>query len=81
MFESLVYPKRGLPFDVNDYPEPTRTLLQEKMRTVEDLVRDLPRSFRIFCTFAAGQPRGLLRQMGQRRKAAALGVQQSQLQL
>ena len=67
MFESLVYPKRAMPFDVNDYPEPTRSLLKEKLRTVEDLVRDLPRSFRIFCTFAAGQPRGLLRQLGERR--------------
>ncbi len=66
MFDSQIYARRGLPFDVNDYPEPTRTLLKEKLRTVEDIVRDLPRSFRIFCTFAAGQPRGLMRQMGER---------------
>lgn len=61
-----VYARRGLPFSPDDYPEPTRSLLRDKLLGVDELVARLPRRLRFYTTFAMSQARGLLRHLHER---------------
>ncbi|HEY3358127.1 MAG TPA: hypothetical protein VGQ83_33070, partial [Polyangia bacterium] len=63
---NAIYPKRGLPFHVSDYPKKVQALLHQKLAPVDAIVQGLPRRFRFYSTFAMSQARGLLRAMAQR---------------
>ncbi|MBN2056148.1 acetyl-CoA hydrolase/transferase family protein [bacterium] len=59
--------KRGQPFDIEKYPPPVRDLIREKLRPVDAIVAGLPRSFKMYTTFAICQGRGFLRALGRRK--------------
>ena len=61
-----VWTRRHDPFEPSAYPEPTRSLIEAKLRPVAQIVAELPRRFSLFSTFAASAARGFLHALGER---------------
>ena len=62
-----IYPKRGLPFSINDYPESVQKVWREKIRPVDEIIAQLPSNFRFVASFCIAQPREFLRRLGERK--------------
>lgn len=62
-----IYPKRGLPFDIHDYPAEVQKLWKEKCRDVDEIVASLPAKLSFFASIIMGTPRKFLRALGKRK--------------
>lgn len=62
-----IYPKRGLPFSIKDYPPDIQQLWAKKCKDVNEIVESLPRIFSFASPFLGAQARGFLRTLGKRK--------------
>jgi len=62
-----VYPKRGLPFSIQDYPLSVREIWEKKCRNIDQIIDGLPSNFSFASSFLGAQARGFLRALGKRK--------------
>jgi 4-hydroxybutyrate CoA-transferase len=67
-----IYPKRGLPFHIKDYPQEVQKIWQEKCRPVDEIVAGLPAHLKLGIGLLAEQPRQFLRALGKRKNFTAI---------
>ena len=63
---NAIYTRRGQKFDIADYPDAVQKLIRSKLKTVDQVIQGLPRSFRFCSTLAMSQARGFLRKLSTR---------------
>lgn len=61
-----IYPKRGIPFSIQDYPLSVRELWDQKCRNVDEIIAGLPGNFSFATSFLGAQARGFLRALSKR---------------
>lgn len=67
-----IYPKRGCPFHIKDYPAEVQKIWQQKCRPVDEIVAGLPANVKFGVGLLGVQPRQILRAIGKRKDFTAI---------